>query len=94
MQQIIHPTKEQVRAYMQQRVVAHRPPPTPAEIRRQLSWSFSNRLSDTGSQRGPQIASDTAPGSPCLFLPAIIGQLFMLLALEWLMCAATFSRMR
>jgi hypothetical protein len=36
--QITHPTKEQVRAYMSRREAAHRPPPAPAEIRRQLDW--------------------------------------------------------
>ena len=36
--QIKHPTKEQVRAYMARRESAHRPPPAPAEIRRQLGW--------------------------------------------------------
>ena len=35
---IIHPTKEQVRAYMAAREAARRPPPPPDEIRRQLGW--------------------------------------------------------
>ena len=35
---ITHPTKEQVRAYMAKRESAHRPPPPPAEIRRELNW--------------------------------------------------------
>jgi hypothetical protein len=39
--QITHPTKEQVRAYMARRETAHRPPPAPAEIRRQLGWCLS-----------------------------------------------------
>lgn len=39
--QITHPTKEQVRAYMARRELAHRPPPAPAEIRRQLGWSLA-----------------------------------------------------
>ncbi|MDL2355377.1 MAG: hypothetical protein QFF03_08980 [Pseudomonadota bacterium] len=39
--QISHPTKEQVRAYMAQRESAHRPPPPPAEIRRQLGWRLT-----------------------------------------------------
>lgn len=38
---ILHPTKEQVRAYMAQRERAHRPPPTPEEIRRQLGWRIA-----------------------------------------------------
>jgi hypothetical protein len=36
--QVTHPTKEQVRAYMAARGHAHRPPPTPEDIRRQLGW--------------------------------------------------------
>jgi hypothetical protein len=36
--QITQPTKEQVRAYMARRESAHRPPPPPAEIRRELGW--------------------------------------------------------
>jgi hypothetical protein len=36
-----HPTKEQVRAYMAGRGAAHRPPPAPAEIRRQLGWRMA-----------------------------------------------------
>jgi hypothetical protein len=39
--QITHPTKEQVRAYMARRESAHRPPPPPAEIRRQLNWRLA-----------------------------------------------------
>ncbi len=35
---ITQPTKEQVRAYMAERELARRPPPSPAEIRRQLGW--------------------------------------------------------
>lgn len=35
---IVHPTKEQVRAYMARRESARRPPPPPEEIRRQLGW--------------------------------------------------------
>lgn len=38
MQRIVHPTKEQVRAYMLAREAARRPPPPPAEIRRELGW--------------------------------------------------------
>jgi hypothetical protein len=36
--QVTQPTKEQVRAYMAARGHAHRPPPTPEDIRRQLGW--------------------------------------------------------
>ena len=39
--QIIHPAKEQVRAYMAGRGAARRPPPAPEEIRRQLGWRLA-----------------------------------------------------
>jgi hypothetical protein len=32
------PSKEEVRQWMQQRQVEHKPPPAPAEVRRQLGW--------------------------------------------------------
>ena len=35
---IVQPSKEQVRAYMHARGRARKPPPSPAEIRRQLGW--------------------------------------------------------
>lgn len=38
MPQASHPTKEQVRQYMQQRQEEHRPPPTPEQIKRELGW--------------------------------------------------------
>lgn len=81
MHQMSHPTKEQVRAYMQQRESARRPPPAPAEIRRQLGWSRT--LQDE-------------PLCLCgqLFLPSMIGQLAALLALQWLFRAATFNHLR
>lgn len=65
---ITHPSKEQVRAYMQRRETAHRPPPAPDEIRRQLGWSCC-----------PQASS-----SHIFFLPADITRLGALLAIEWL----------
>ncbi len=39
---IMHPTKEQVRAYMAARESARRPPPSPEEIRRQLGWRLES----------------------------------------------------
>jgi hypothetical protein len=38
MPQPIHPTKQEVREYMERRVEAHKPPPAMDEIRRQLGW--------------------------------------------------------
>lgn len=40
---IVQPTKEQVRAYMHARGRARKPPPPPAEIRRQLGWRIEPR---------------------------------------------------
>jgi hypothetical protein len=81
MRQISHPSKEQVRAYMQLREGARRPPPAPAEIRRQLGWS---------------LAVQDGPASPCgsgpFFLPGTIGQLAALLVLEWLFRASLLSQ--
>lgn len=34
------PSKEQVRAYMEQRQAAHKPPPDPRDIRRLLGWEL------------------------------------------------------
>lgn len=65
---ITHPTKEQVRAYMRQREMAHRPPPAPDEIRRQLGW----------------LSCPQASSSLIFFLPADITHLGALLAIEWL----------
>lgn len=40
MSQSKQPSKEQVREYMEQRQAAHKPPPDPREIRRQLGWDL------------------------------------------------------
>lgn len=77
----LQPTKEQVRAYMQQRQreFCHRPPPVPEEIRRQLGWHC-------GSD------SDQPSSSSTLFLPGTIAQLATLLAVEWCFLAAGVGR--
>jgi hypothetical protein len=64
------PTKEQVRAYMTAREHARRPPPSPAEIRRQLGW----QLAPTDS---------TSAFIGLYLLPATLGQLATQAALEW-----------
>ena len=74
--QITHPTKEQVRAYMMRREAAHRPPPAPAEIRRQLGC----RLED-GSH------DDTALLQFCLLCSAC-SQLTAQLLLDWMYAAS------
>ena len=35
-----HPSKQQVRAYMQRRSHDPKPPPSPADIRRELGWQL------------------------------------------------------
>ena len=71
MENIIHPSKELVRAYMVEREHARKPPSSPAEIRRQLGW---RRTGDV----------DQAVLCHLFFLPGSIGQLTTLLAIEWL----------
>ena len=94
MHHITHPSKEQVRAYMHQRGLANRPPPTPAEIRRQLSWSCTEQPCDAAARREPDCPSFGMPGSQSLYLSEKIGHLAALLALEWLMSAADPNRWR
>ena len=77
----LHPTKEQVRAYMHLREFDRRPPPTPDEIRRQLGWYGAAHCGDFSTGSG-------------LFLPGTIVQLATLLAVEWCFLAAGFSRTR
>lgn len=67
---ITHPTKEQVREYMHRRETDQSPPPTPEEIRRQLGWFIGTE---------PHCS-----GKASLVFPVTIGQLSVLLALEWL----------
>lgn len=75
MQASMHPSKEQVRAYMQLREAARRPPPTPDEIRRQLGWHGDSQL--------PEWAAGHT-----LLLPGAIAQLSALLLVEWCFLAA------
>lgn len=87
MQTAQHPTKEQVRAYMHQRGLAHRPPPAPDEIRRQLGW-------DWPCQDSVNTVTILPAGPFCLFLPGTLAQLTALMAVEWLFLAAGYSRSR
>ena len=49
MSQFKPPSKEQVRAYMEQRQVVRKPPPDLREIRRQLGWDLDEmRRKQTG----------------------------------------------
>lgn len=78
--QITHPTKEQVRAYMARRESALRPPPTPAEIRRELGW----RIAAPEDQQHPLVQF-------CQ-LPSTCGQLTAQLVVEWLSASARALR--
>lgn len=69
--QVTHPTKEQVRAYMATRESAHRPPPAPAEIRRQLGWRLAP-------------ADDEQVLLQFCLLPSTYSQLTAQLVLDWL----------
>ncbi|MFA9217421.1 MAG: hypothetical protein ACEQSK_09970 [Sphingomonadaceae bacterium] len=75
--QAIHPTKEQVRAFMQLREFDRRPPPAPEEIRRQLGW------------HGDLTGLDALAGSS-LLLPGALVQLTTLLAMQWCILAAGY----
>ena len=75
----LHPTKEQVRAYMQLRECDRRPPPTPEEIRRQLGWRCAPSNVGYGS-------------TSTIFLPGTIAQLATLMAVEWCFLASGLSR--
>ena len=70
--QITHPTKEQVRAYMTRRESAHRPPPPPAEIRRQLGWRLKP-------------ANDGSVLFQFCLLPSAYSQLTAQVMLNWLL---------
>lgn len=74
--QITHPTKEQVRAYMANRGAARRPPPAPAEIRRQLGW----RLTPPSKTEHPLIQF--------YLLPSTCSRLTALLVLDWLFASS------
>src|ERR1700741_5404207 len=73
--QAMHPTKEQVRAYMQLREFDRRPPPSPDEIRRQLGWHYA-------------AYGLGFPAGAGLLFPGAIAQLTTLLAVEWCFRAA------
>jgi hypothetical protein len=73
---VTHPTKEQVRAYMIAREHAHRPPPAPEEIRRQLNWHVVDSTPSCGL------------ASLCLF-PATLGQFLMQATLGWCLAQLT-----
>lgn len=64
---------------MHRRESAHRPPPAPDEIRRQLGWA--------GQHDGSLPAGDYG-----VTFPSTLAQLATLLAVEWLFLAAGVSR--
>ena len=77
----LQPTKEQVRAYMQQRQreFCRCPPPVPEEIRRRVGWHCNTDAADHFS-------------ASTLFLPGTIAQLAALMAVEWCFLAAGLGR--
>ncbi|WP_081905496.1 hypothetical protein [Janthinobacterium agaricidamnosum] len=79
MHQTHHPSKEQVRAYMQQRTrqarATRKPPPPPEEIRRQLGWT-----------RGEQ----HHPGIQGWVFSIEMAQFGALLTVQWLVNANSF----
>lgn len=82
---ITHPTKEQVRAYMAERELAHRPPPAPEEIRRKLGW----RLAPSEPEPEPE----PVVYQFCL-LPSTYGQMaaqIAQIALDYMSAAARIS---
>ncbi|MFL6672628.1 MAG: hypothetical protein ACJ8LG_04955 [Massilia sp.] len=72
------PTKEQVRAYMASRGRAHRPPPAPEDIRRQLGWGLA------------PAEANSALVDLCL-LPATLSQLVVQAAFDWCLAPARAS---
>lgn len=52
------PTKERVRAWLDDQVTQHKPPPDPKQIRRELGWDLIEaerhvmRIGDPGSDQG------------------------------------------
>lgn len=69
--QITHPTKEQVRAYMLRREAERRPPPAPAEIRRQLGWRLYP-------------ADDASAALQLCLLPSTYSQMSAQFLVDWL----------
>jgi hypothetical protein len=69
--QIIHPSKEQVRAYMAEREAARRPPPPPEEIRRQLGWRLVSPEDDK------QVLVRL------YLIPSSLGHLFTQMTFDW-----------
>jgi hypothetical protein len=76
---ITHPTKEQVRAYMARRESALRPPPAPAEIRRELGWRMAP-------------PDDQHPLVQFCQLPSTCSHLTAQLVVEWLSASSRALR--
>ncbi len=72
MHHIIHPSKEQVRAYMAQREQERRPPPSPDEIRRQLGWRLC------------AVRDEPLFVKLYLVIPASFSELAALIAVNWM----------
>jgi hypothetical protein len=77
-----HPSKEEVRAYMERRKRTRQPPPAPAEIRRQLGWYSGARIGTASAAAGAAAWS--------WVLPALLTELAAATVLAW--CAAFVPR--
>ena len=74
MQRIVHPSKEQVRAYMVAREAARQPPPAPDAIRRELGWHLA------GGEHGDALLE-------FYLIPTIYVQLVRRVAWDWMLMA-------
>lgn len=80
-----HPSKEDVRAYMERRKRTRQPPPAPAEIRRQLGWH-----SGAGIATAPAAPVPGAWGWLPAVFPAVLAELAAATLLAW--CTACVPR--
>lgn len=82
-----HPSKEEVRAYMERRKRTRQPPPAPAEIRRELGWHSGARTAAV-----PVSVAPTAWGwLPAVFptaFPGFLTELAAATVLAWCVALA------
>jgi len=77
-----HPSKEEVRAYMERRKRTRQPPPAPAEIRRELGWHSGARVAVVPRFVAPS-AWDWLPAAFPAAYPALLAQLAAATLLAW-----------
>ena len=83
-----HPSKEEVRAYMERRKRTRQPPPAPADIRRELGWHSGARTAVAAVSEAPA-AWGWLPATHPAALSALVTQLAAATLLAW--CAAFAS---